>query len=369
MINMNKLKIGIIGCGTIAETHAWAIEENDTAVLTALCDINPERLEKMDSKRNCMLFNDWHQMLLSDHVDAVAICLPHNLHEPAVIDALRADKHVICEKPLAVSGDQLNKMKKTAADAEKRGILSFGILQHRFSPLIQEVRKVIMEKALGELLRGDISFFCTRDCNYYSSDSWRGQWLEEGGGTLINQGIHTLDILQYLIGNPEGVEYQLSRKKLKCIEVEDKGTGALLYPSSVIKSEKISLHFENDLITDWKPEIKLTGSLGTLTLRGSEDFSCTIPSIADRLHLYIMGEVLSAPGKKCYGSLHSENYEDIISSIENKHKPQVSLNSLADTTETVLALYQSHFQNKKIVLPLDSWVEPYKLKYTGEHDG
>lgn len=371
---MKKLKVGILGCGVIAETHAWAIEENEGAVLTALCDIDQSRMDKLNKGRDCLLFNEWKDMFQSPEVDAVAICLPHYLHEPAVLDALEAGKHVICEKPLAVSLNQLEEMKKAAASSEEKGIYSFGIFQHRFSPLIQEIGKILNEQALGPIERGYITFRCTRDSSYYGSESWRGRWMEEGGGTLINQGIHTLDVLHYLIGLPEGAEFKLYREKLSSIEVEDRGAGILHYPASRVESGAISIEFENDLKTDWEPVICLRGSLGTIILKGSEDFECSIPSLNERLNAATGTEEQQAPGKACYGSLHSENYRDIIHSISERsrglsHEPVVSLYSLADTTETVLAIYQSHFQQKRITLPLKTWAEPYTLTFTGDTNG
>ncbi len=368
--DMKKLKIGIIGCGSIAESHAWAIENDGRALLSALCDTDPEKLSKLDSRRNCRLYSDWKEMLCSADIQAVALCLPHHLHEQALVDALEAGKHVICEKPLAVSLEQLARMKTAALNAEERGIFSFGIFQHRFSPLIGEVRNLIRENTLGQTLGGDITFLCTRPPAYYESDSWRGTWLEEGGGTLINQGIHTLDLLHYLIGRPESAEYRLYREKIASIEVEDKGSGELCYPRDIVKSQKISLHFENDLTTPWDPRLTLRFDRGILTLTGSSGFSCTDPELTERLEPFTDNGTSEAPGKSCYGALHRENYRDILTAMEMREKgeiyePVVSLADLAETTETVLALYQSHFQNCPIAIPLETWVEPRILEYTG----
>jgi len=367
---MNILRVGIIGCGVIAPTHIWAIEENEGIELTALCDINRSRMEKIHQSKNCIHFEDWKEMLQSPGVDIVAICLPHYLHEQAIIDALQAGKHVISEKPLAVNLNQIQNIKKIAAEAELEGIHSFGIFQHRYSPLICEIQSVLKEKSLGTLIDAKVNFICTRKQSYYNSDLWRGLWETEGGGTLINQGIHTLDILYQLLGLPHEVEYSLTREKLKEIEVEDKGVGSLSYDTSIVSSGKVSLHFENDLKTGWMPEIILIGTKGTLEVQDSEHFSCNIKGICRRLEKFLIYDEDKAPGKECYGSLHSRNYKDIINSLSekqkgNRHQPKVSLFDLASTTETVLALYQSHFQRKRINLPLISWKKPQKLAYTG----
>lgn len=365
---MQILNIGIIGCGVIAPTHIWAIEENRGIQIKALCDISQAKMEQIPQSQNCLLFQDWKEMLKSPEVDIVTICLPHHLHEQAIIEALEAGKHVISEKPLAITPDQIQNIKKSAVKAQKKGIYSFGIFQHRYSPLIQEIQKVLKESALGEIIEADVFFSCSRTQSYYDSDLWRGLWETEGGGTLINQGIHTLDILYQLIGLPQEVEFSLFRKKLEGIEVEDKGVGFLHYDQSIIQSGKVPVYFENDLKTDWLPLITLKGTEGNLIIEDSEHFTCSNIQLSSRLDQFINKTEQSAPGKSCYGSLHSMNYADIITSITerqngNYHKPEVSIIDLAQTTETVLALYQSHFQKKKIQLPLNLWIKPEKLAF------
>lgn len=364
---MKMLNMAIIGCGSIAPTHIWAIDENSGAQLRALCDIDEEKMERLNKSRNCLLFNDWKEMLTSPQIDVAVICLPHHLHAPAIINALKAGKHVISEKPLAVDLEQIREIKAAAEIAEKKGIYSFGIFQHRYSSLIQRIRREILKGALGTIIEGEINFLCKRDCSYYRSDLWRGLWSEEGGGIMINQGIHTMDILFQLLGHPKSVNFNLFREKLSCIEVEDRGTGRLIYDRSVLRNEIINLHFENDLKTDWDPRITLKGTKGDITILGSEKFTCTDPDLTEELNRYVHSDEKSAPGKECYGSLHSANYNDIISCISRREEgeqseAEVSLFSLAETTEIILALYQSHFQKKSIELPLNSWETPKTLQ-------
>ena len=132
----------------------------------------------------------------------------------------------------------------------------------------------------------------------------------------------------------------------------------------------IELDFENDLVTDWDPRILLSGTKGTLEIKGSHKFSTSNRVLQERLLPFTEEEQQTAPGKSCYGSLHSENYKDILNALARyergeDYRVRVSLADLAATTETVLALYQSHFQNQTVSIPPQKWVHPEKLEYRG----
>lgn len=359
---MNKIRFGIIGCGVIAPTHVWAIEENDRAELTALCDRDPARLSKLAKGKTVETYADWKELLASEAVDAVAICLPHHLHAPAFIDALEAGKHVICEKPMGVNRDQLTAMKEAAIRARGKGVLSGGIFQHRFSPLVEETARVLDRGELGELTGAELNFLCTRDKKYYRQDPWRGKWETEGGGLLINQAIHTMDLLIQLIGMPRVVEASLFREKLDCIEVEDRCDALFRYAGEDrIPGGEVKLTLENDLKTNWRPEIILRGTKAVLELDGSEEFRCSDPALTERLAPFAGEKGKQAPGKACYGSLHSQNYADFIEAVLEGREPRVTMESQADSTEAVLAVYQSHFLGKNVNLPLSDWTVPRGL--------
>jgi UDP-N-acetyl-2-amino-2-deoxyglucuronate dehydrogenase len=361
---MKKIRCAIIGCGVIAPTHIWAIEENEKAELIALCDIDENRMMNIAQNRDLLFFKEWDKLLSSPEIDAVALCLPHHLHAQAFIDAIKAGKHVICEKPLGIGVKELLLMKEAARKGRKNGLKAGGIFQHRFSPLIEETSRVLEENRLGELEKVSLNFLCYRDQKYYDSATWRGRWDKEGGGLLINQAIHTIDLLIQLIGMPDRVEGKLFREKLLNIDVEDRAEAHFFYG----KNRKISLKMENDCKTNWQAEICLTGSKSNLTLEGSEGFRTSDISLNHRLTPFTKEGSNKGPGKACYGSLHRLNYADFLEAIEEDREPKVSLKSLSDTTEVVLALYQSHFTQSPITLPLSKWENPTKLQYQGiEH--
>ena len=364
LLIMNKIRFAVLGCGVIAPTHIWAIDQNENAELTALCDCRRDRMEALAEGRGILLFEEWEEMLASPEIDAVAICLPHHLHAPALIDCLEAGKHVLCEKPLGINLEQLRSMEEAARKAREKGILAGGIFQHRFSPLVRETASLLKEGGLGELTEVSLDFLCTRTAEYYAADSWRGRWETEGGGLIINQAIHTVDLLIQLMGLPDRVEGTIGRDKMESIDVEDRAGASFLYDGRDIGS--IRLVMENDLKTSWQPEIRIKGTAGELVLTGSEEFTCSDPEVTARLVPFAGEEEEKAPGKACYGSLHSRNYADFLEALQENRDPLVTLDSLAGTTEAVLAIYQSHFAQSPVSIPLDRWEEPETLKYQGD---
>ena len=295
LLFMKKIRFAVLGCGVIAPTHIWAIDRNEKAELTALCDLRRDRMEKLAGDREIRLFEDWHEMLASPGVDAVAICLPHYLHAPALLDCLKAGKHVICEKPMGVNRTQLNAMKEAARQARAGGCVTGGIFQHRFSPLAGEVARLLREEKLGPLKKVSLHFLCTRDKEYYGADLWRGRWETEGGGLIINQAIHTMDLLIQLMGMPDRIEGKIYREKLPMIEVEDRAEAVFHYESGPVK--EIPLSLENDQITSWKPEIRFEGEKSRLVLKGSEEFACSDPALTERLAPFAGEEQGKAPGE------------------------------------------------------------------------
>ncbi|MBN2625702.1 MAG: Gfo/Idh/MocA family oxidoreductase [Spirochaetales bacterium] len=364
---MKRIRFAVLGCGVIAPTHIWAIDRIENAELTALCDIDRQKMTALAEGRDLFLFEDWKEMLASPEVDAVAICLPHYLHAPALTDALTAGKHVLCEKPMGISLEQLRTMTTAAGEGRKRGLKTGGIFQHRFSPLVGEVNRLLEEGALGTLEEVKVHFLCTRDRDYYGADAWRGKWATEGGGLIINQAIHTIDLLIQLMGMPDRVQNTLYRERLSMIEVEDRSEGIFFYDRGKNGCPpRVKLILENDLATSWQPDIHIKGSRATLVLKGSEEFVCSDPDLAGRLSPFAGEEQAKAPGKACYGSLHGRNYEDFLEAITADREPAVSLESLADSTEAVLALYQSHFMQTTLPVPLTGWKKPIELDFKGE---
>ena len=186
-----KFRVALVGCGSISGNHLGGILAAGQTVC-ALCDIDPAQAKKKAEKfglTEAEIYTDYTEMLDCEKPDAVHICTPHYLHAPMIIEALGRNIHVLCEKPLCISIEQLEKIREAAGiSSAQLGVCH----QNRWKPSMKELRRLAQVGVKGAF--GSVVW--NRDEDYYKSGAWRGSWAEEGGGVMINQALHTLDLLQ-----------------------------------------------------------------------------------------------------------------------------------------------------------------------------
>jgi len=229
---MDKVRVGIVGIGNMGSAHASCIGSGkiDGMVLAAVCDLNPERLKICEENYpDAARFEDYREMLKSGLVDAVIIAVPHRLHAKIGLEALEAGLHVLTEKPEDVMASQARKLNEAAAKSDK----VFGIMfNQRTNPLFRKAKEIVESGQLGELKRSVwIVTNWYRTQQYYDSGSWRATWAGEGGGVLLNQAPHNLDLWQWICGMPCEVTAFCDVAKYHKIEVEDDVTIYVRYPN------------------------------------------------------------------------------------------------------------------------------------------
>ncbi|WP_129721798.1 Gfo/Idh/MocA family protein [Xylanivirga thermophila] len=230
---MDTVRIGVIGIGNMGSYHALYLANGEIkgAILTAVCDINPERIKwaKENLKGDIRLFDNADDLFESNCVDAVVIATPHYDHSPIAIKAFEHGLHVLTEKPAGVYTRQVREMNEAA---EKSGKV-FGIMYNqRTNPLYQKVRDLITSGELGDIKRTIwIITNWYRPQSYYDSGGWRATWAGEGGGVLLNQDPHQLDLWQWMCGMPKRVRAFCAFGKYHNIEVEDDVTAYVEYPN------------------------------------------------------------------------------------------------------------------------------------------
>ncbi|GGE49286.1 oxidoreductase [Pullulanibacillus camelliae] len=229
---MGKVRIGIIGVGNMGSSHAVYLNNNEVpeAELVAVCDTNQARLDwaKAHLKETVALYDDANHLLAADDVDAVIIATPHYEHSPLAIKAFEKGKHVMSEKPAGVYTKQVREMNQAAAKSGK----VFGIMYNqRTNPLYQKLRELVQAGELGEIKRTNwIITNWYRSQSYYDSGGWRATWAGEGGGVLLNQDPHQLDLWQWTAGMmPQRVRAFCGFGKFHDIEVEDDVTAYVEY--------------------------------------------------------------------------------------------------------------------------------------------
>lgn len=253
-------KVGIIGCGGIHKVHVSAIEAISSATLTAVCDIKADRCDWAKEK-GIAVFTDYKELILSGLVDTVHICTPHYLHCEMAVFALENGVDVLCEKPMAIT---LSDGEKMVTAANNSGRKLWIVFQNRFNPGAQFVKKALEDGTLGRVLGAKCEVTWHRTMEYYSDD-WHGRLSSEGGGVIINQAIHTLDLMRWLIGEDAvSVQASISNRELTEIEVEDTAEGRIKFASGATAG----FYFTNAYITHSPVRIELCCENGTALLEG-----------------------------------------------------------------------------------------------------
>lgn len=254
---MDKVRFGIIGVGGMGSGHARNMPMIPDVELTAVCDIAPKALEAATRNFEVPGFDNHNDLLDSGLVDAVIVATPHYFHPPIAIDAMRKGIHVISEKPMAVTVSGAEAMIKTA---EETGVIFAVMFQQRSLPVHQAAKKLVDEGRVGPLYRTLLTDCHFRSQAYYNSAGWRATWKGEGGGVLLNQAPHGMDIFTWLAGMPSKVIAQVNTRQHD-IEVEDEAAALLEYENGAIG---YMLETVNEYPTGMR--IELCGEYGKLVL-------------------------------------------------------------------------------------------------------
>ena len=339
------LKCGIIGCGVIAPTHIEGFQAIPEIEVTCLCDLEIAKAEalgeKYGVKKRCA---DYRELLASD-VDIVSVCTDHASHAQIVCDALAVGKHVICEKSLGRTFEDLEKM--TAAAKAHPELVSAGIFQHRYEYSNIALRKLIQENKFGKLLAVNLNFGCYRSDEYYRSGSWRGTVAGEGGGILINQAIHHLDQLRFLFGDVKRVcALSANLTHQGVIEVEDTAVFAAEFVSGLM----LTVTASNSSAENWRSFLTVAGTEAWLeyinekpAYIGSRD-----PARGEEIRKVLepAEENLKVSGKSYYGTGHTGQLTDFVNAILEKRHPMEDLIEAANSSALILTVYKSAASGK-----------------------
>ena len=319
-----SLKIAIVGLGVISSVHAAALREQGKEIF-AVCDVDEAR---MHAYPNALHFTDYETMLAEARPDVVHICTPHYLHAPMILSALEKNIHVLCEKPLCIRREDVARI----LEAEARSKAHLGVCQqNRYKKTNAFVKNYLSQKS-GGIGYGTVVW--ERSDAYYRSGAWRGKWETEGGGALINQALHTMDILQGMLGMPESVTALTANiHNESAVEVEDSAT--CLFEG---KSAKLSLLATTGAGNDFPVEIVL--QVEGESIRIVDD---TVFINGKRVDFE---EEAQAFGKSCYGIGHTPLIADFYDCIESGRPFPINGAEAAKVVRMILACYES--KGKKI---------------------
>jgi UDP-N-acetyl-2-amino-2-deoxyglucuronate dehydrogenase len=357
------VRFGVVGCGAIGPTHVGAIGQIAGAKMLAVADLIPERAKAAAGKFAVERVYPSLEKLLEDRdIDVVCLATPTGLHAAAAIAAMSAGKHVIVEKPMDVSLEACDRM---IASAEQTGKKLTIISQHRFDASTMLLKKLIDTGELGTIFLADATVKWWRKQEYYDSGDWRGTWALDGGGALMNQGVHTVDVLQWLVGGVASVYAHMRTAAHERIEVEDVAVAALTFRNGAVGTLIATTAAYDGLPV----RIDLFGTGGSATLEGdnltrlvlksgktyqtAEAANHAISVARGGTHSVrdaVARRAASAPAAAAWGDAHRAQIEDFIQAIRTGTDPLITPRAAREPVEIILSAYASAKQGKPIQL-------------------
>lgn len=304
-----QFRVGVIGCGGISRVHRKALSHMSNVQIVAVADIVPERAREAAEECQARAMTDWREMLKMEEIDAVHICTPHYLHAPMAVEALRAGKHVLTEKPMATSNEAAMEMIR-AADVPGAPMLGV-VFQNRYNPSVQMALQMIRSGEMGAFKGARASVCWHREGAYYTESGWRGKMATEGGGVLINQAIHTLDLMSYLAGPIDRVRGHVSTDLLDDInDVEDNAHAVVVYKNGCHGVLYATVNY----VTDAPIELELAYEKGSLKLVGDKLYRIQ----GDEAALLCDGQPPMEAEKAYWGASHQTLIEDFYRALAEK---------------------------------------------------
>ena len=329
-------RLGILGAGNISDTHARAAQEIPGVEVAAVCGANAEKTSAIARRMGAVAYDDLASFLDHRPMDIVAIGSPSGLHAEQATAAVRRGLHVLVEKPLDITAARVDALIAAAGAAQVQVGVFF---QDRLRPDIVRIKKIVSEQRLGTpvLASGRVKWYRPRD--YYAKSRWRGTWALDGGGALMNQGIHTVDLLLWLFGPVARVTARTAARVHK-IEVEDTAVALLEFENGALGT----LEAATSIYPGYARRLELTGSEGTLILEDNRltalDLKNSSPDSPDGVAGAIPTHSSSSP-VVADASAHRRVIEDFIDAIRSGRPPACDAREGRKSVELVEAIYRS----------------------------
>jgi predicted dehydrogenase len=341
---MKKYGIGIIGTGSIAIKHAQAINELKGAELVALFNPNPKSAESAKEKFSAPVLSDFDEFLELPNLDIVCICTPSGMHLEPGISAAKAGKHLMVEKPIEIT---LSRTDKLIQACEEHRVQLAVIFQNRFSEDYLKLKKAVDSGVFGRLIMGNAYVNWFRDSAYYSTSKWKGTLDADGGGALINQGIHTIDLLLDLMGDVKNVFAQV-QTTLYPIEGEDLGLGIVNFENGALGNVSSA----TALYPGYPERVEIFGTEGSAILEAGKITAWNIKGeeASDIAKDSKSGSGSSDPNAIGY-QLHLMQWELFLKDIYSNSTPTVDGKTARKSVELIRAMYHSSKTGKKIDFP------------------
>ncbi|MCU9615027.1 Gfo/Idh/MocA family oxidoreductase [Caldibacillus lycopersici] len=340
---MTKLKVGIIGCGNIFPMHAQSVKQLENAELVAVCDSKEERAKEKAATYNCRYYTDYLELFDKEELDVIHICLPHYLHAPVAIEAAKRKIHILTEKPMAIAYEDALEMVNTA----KANNVTLGVIfQNRYNPGSQLIKKMLESGELGAIKAGKLTVTWDRSDDYYLKSDWKGTWEKEGGGVIIDQAIHTMDLMRWFVDSEiKYIDATISNRAHEIIEVEDAAEGVIAYKNGVVTAfhainyysydapVEIELHCENGIA-------KMVADRASVKLVDGREF------IAENNPAETF--VYDSGVKSYWGVSHIKQINNFYNALQNGMEPEITGEEALKTQKMICAIYQSGKEKQRV---------------------
>ena len=342
---VKEIGFGVIGLGTIAKTHMDAIAITDGARLVAVASHTEDKARKVGEEKGIAWYSDHRELLKNPDVDVVCVCTPSGVRGQIIIDAARAGKHIVAEKPLEVT---LEKVDAVLKECELAGVKLMSVFQNRFFGPLKDLKKAVDEGRLGRLTIGDAYVKWFRPQSYYESAAWRGTWELDGGGALMNQGIHYVDLLQWIMGPVESVFAYTDTLVREKIEVEDTLVACLRFKNGAMGTiEACTSSYPG------RPaSLEIHGEKGTIVVADGVVSMWKIKGEGD----YVPHDTAAAGGAADPSAIsctaHQRQIDDMVRAINENRPPIVDGREGRKSIEIITAIYKSAQTGEMVRLPL-----------------
>lgn len=348
------MKYALIGCGRIATNHIKATLSNNLE-LVALCDIDLDKIDELLDKHQSIRrekvkkYTDYKVMLLENKLDLIGIATESGSHAEIAIYCINSGINVIIEKPMAMSISDANEIIRLS---EEKNVKVSACHQNRFNIAVQELKKAIDNNRFGKISHGSIHVRWNRSKSYYTQAPWRGTWNQDGGA-LMNQCIHGIDLLRWLMGSEIDEIYGQTRQQFhNYLETEDVGLAIVKFKSGAIATiEGTTNVFPKNL----EETLYIFGEKGTVKIGGTSTNNIEVWEFEDKDENDENNKNLVEQTSNVYGNGHSSIYANMIESIKNNTQPYVNAVEGRNALEVVLAIYKSQKLGKPIKLPLEDF--------------
>lgn len=348
------MRYALIGCGRISTNHIKAAVNNHLEIV-AVCDILPEKMEELLKKHELNQdetihrYTDYKELIEAEKPELVSIATESGSHAEIALYCIEKGVHVIIEKPMAMSIEDADKI---IALAEEKHVKVSACHQNRFNVAVQELRKALESGRFGKISHGSIHVRWNRNQGYYDQAPWRGTWAQDGGA-LMNQCIHGIDLLRWMMGNEVDEVYGATRQQFhEYLEAEDIGMAVVKFKNGAIGTiEGTTNVYPKNL----EETLYLFGENGTVKIGGASTNNIDVWDFADETEEDDKNKGLEEATSNVYGNGHTSLFADVMDAIENDRKPYVDAVAGRNALEMILAIYKSQKTGEPVQLPLQSF--------------